>query len=320
MRSSHVWSILALAACSLFVTTAARAEAGVGFAVDAPAVSERGSEWFTNDSIDIRGPALPAVGVVGDWAHRPLVLHSSDGATHANVAKDVWTTNFGTSIVLAERIRASVLVPLQLHADGEAMHVDNATKAPPTSGTSLGDVRFAVDVRVLGEEHAKLRVAVGAAVWAPTGDAAAYATDTYVRAQPRVSAAGDYRRYSYAGSVGLGFRRVGETGNEHVGRELTFAASAGVRVLEHRLLIGPEVFGSTGTGGRGAPVEALLGAHYTVPSGFRFGIGAGGGLTDAGGNPDGRVLLSFEWAPTARSSYQPSAPPVEPVPGPVARR
>ena len=321
MRSSHVASILAFAACSVLATRQAHAEAGVGFAVDSPTLSERGSEWFALDSIDIRGPVIPAVGVVGDWAHRPLVLTSSDGSQRANVVKDVYTTNVGTSIVLAERVRVGVLLPLQMHADGEPLHLNGATKLQPTSGVALGDVRVAADVRLYGEPAAPFRIAAGAAVWGTTGAKSAYSTDSYVHAQPRVSVAGDYHRYAYAGSVGIGIRSVKEspTDHDHVGCEMTFAASAGVRLLtDRRLLVGPELFGATGTSGRGAPVEALVGAHYTDPSGFRFGVGGGAGLTNASGTPDGRVLFSFEWAPTARSAYKPYAAPVEP--GPVARR
>src|SRR5207244_3936302 len=46
-----------------------------GFALDRFDPSERGSGWFVLESLDFRGKARPSIGVVGDYAHKPLVAY-----------------------------------------------------------------------------------------------------------------------------------------------------------------------------------------------------------------------------------------------------
>ena len=58
----------------------AQAQQAPGFAIDRFDPSERGSEWFALESLDLRGEARLAFGVVGDWGHKPLVLYAPDGS------------------------------------------------------------------------------------------------------------------------------------------------------------------------------------------------------------------------------------------------
>ena len=50
-----------------------------GFALDRFNPSERGSEWFSEDTLDLRRDPGGAVGIVGELAIRPLVLYNTDG-------------------------------------------------------------------------------------------------------------------------------------------------------------------------------------------------------------------------------------------------
>ena len=45
-----------------------------GFTVNRFEPSERGSEWFMLESLDFRGKARPAIGIVADYMYRPFVL------------------------------------------------------------------------------------------------------------------------------------------------------------------------------------------------------------------------------------------------------
>jgi hypothetical protein len=80
-----------------------------------------------------------------------------------------------------------------------------------------------------------------------------------------------------------------------------FALAAGIRLLERRLWLGPELFGRTDlthkqTFDRSTtPSELLLGAHYAHASGLRLGLGIGFGLTHGMGAPEHRGLLNIEW-------------------------
>ena len=49
-----------------------------GFAVNSFEPSERDSDWFSLDTFDFSQPLRPAVGIVGDLAHKPLVFHQDD--------------------------------------------------------------------------------------------------------------------------------------------------------------------------------------------------------------------------------------------------
>ena len=73
MRKAH-W-LPAATVCLVLAGSAqvARAQAQ-GFAVDTFEPSERGSDWFSVESLDLRGNVRPAIGVVMDGAYRPLVI------------------------------------------------------------------------------------------------------------------------------------------------------------------------------------------------------------------------------------------------------
>jgi len=73
----------ALSSATLLVLLAVPAYAQTttqsGFALNRFDPSERGSDWFALESLDLRGHNRWAVGVVGDWAYKPLVLYDSAG-------------------------------------------------------------------------------------------------------------------------------------------------------------------------------------------------------------------------------------------------
>ena len=87
--------------------TAAPSASAAGFAADRFNPSERGSEWFALDTLDLRGNLRPAVGVVAEWADKPFVLYNADGSTRANVVSEQLTLHGGGSLVLAKHASAS---------------------------------------------------------------------------------------------------------------------------------------------------------------------------------------------------------------------
>src|SRR3974390_1204427 len=54
-----------------------------GFAIDRFDPSERGSDWFVLESLDLRGHVRPAAGLVMEYAYRPLVIYNQDGSVRA---------------------------------------------------------------------------------------------------------------------------------------------------------------------------------------------------------------------------------------------
>jgi outer membrane protein OmpA-like peptidoglycan-associated protein len=89
------------------------------------------------------------------------------------------------------------------------------------------------------------------------------------------------------------------------GSEIGFVATAGVRVADRMLLIGPELWGSTVVTSSDAafvtettPFELAFGAHLRV-GGFMLGLGAGPGLNRGLGSPAVRVLGTIGYVPDA---------------------
>src|SRR6185369_10965806 len=96
-----------LAPLFLLATTAtpAFAQPAPGFALNRYEPSERGSEWFALESLDLRGEGRLALGVVGDWGHKPLVLYAPDGSEKNLIVADQFFVNVGDGIILADRFR-----------------------------------------------------------------------------------------------------------------------------------------------------------------------------------------------------------------------
>ncbi|MBL8609734.1 MAG: OmpA family protein [Myxococcales bacterium] len=302
MRTSFVIAASALAALALVPKTARAQAVAEGFSVNRFEPSERGSDWFTNESLDLRGSLRPAVGVVGDYQYRPLVIYRNDEA-YRSVVRNQLNLHAGASVVLFERLRLGATLPVVAFTDGHAGTVGGTFYPSPPKEQAIGDLRLGADVRLLGTYGDPFTVALGAQVWLPTGDKDQYTTDGKVRVGPRAMVAGDVGIFAYSARVGFLYRgREAAFDGGQVGSEITFGAAAGARVLDKKLLLGPELAASSVAvnGGffekRSTPVEALLGAHYKVGS-FQVGAGAGTGFSRGFGSPEVRVLASLEFFP-----------------------
>src|SRR5689334_8502184 len=95
-----------------------------GFAVDRFDPSERGSEWFVLDSLDLRGhKRFTAGGVVGAWSYKPLVAYDAAGDERATVIEHQIFVHPGASLVLWNRLRAGFSLPIAVYQTGEAVTV-----------------------------------------------------------------------------------------------------------------------------------------------------------------------------------------------------
>jgi hypothetical protein len=275
-----------------------------GFAVNHLEPSERGSEWFVMESLDLRGNLRPAFGVVADWAYRPLIVTDASGTVRDSIVRNQVFLHAGGDIVFWDRLRFAVSVPIQVFADGRTAKVGGVLYPPPQNSAGIGDVRLGLDLRLFGEYGDVITGGIGVQLALPTGDPASYTGDGSVRVLPRALIAGDIGPFVYAAKVGVTIRELDQTfAGGQVGSDVFFGASAGLRLLEKKLVIGPEVFGhSVLTNSafftlRATPVEGLLGAHYTIADDWRVGAGISAGLTAGFGSPVDRGLLSIEWAP-----------------------
>jgi OmpA-OmpF porin, OOP family len=274
-----------------------------GFSINRFDVSERGSDFFVGDSLDLRGKARPSIGFVLDYANKPLVLYTEEGVERAVIVKDQFYGHIGASLVLAERVRLSLNVPVALSTRGQSADYLDRTIAAD-SGTALGDIRIGADLRLVGRYGGPATLAIGAQVYVPSGQRTYFTGDGAVRLTPHLSLAGRIAVFQYAVRAALNYRAQDVVLTDvPTGTEVQFAAAAGLSLVNHSLLIGPELWGSTVVVNNGAflkettPFELLFGVHYR-PRNFRFGVGVGPGLTRGVGTPELRVVGMFEWSPS----------------------
>src|SRR4051794_19091565 len=123
---------------SLFLATLAApasAQEAPGFALNRFEPSERGSEWFALESLDLRGEGRLAFGVVGDWSHKPLVLYAPDGSEKNLIVSDQLFVHVGGGVIVANRFRFSVSLPIAAYQAGDRVTVGGTTYVPPASAS-----------------------------------------------------------------------------------------------------------------------------------------------------------------------------------------
>jgi outer membrane protein OmpA-like peptidoglycan-associated protein len=169
---------------------------------------------------------------------------------------------------------------------------------------------------LIGEYRDPISLAIGLKAHLPTGKVEAYASDGKVRIEPRILAAGDIGPFVYAARVSFIYRELhGKVIGNPFGSELGFGASAGLRVFDEVLVIGPELYGATVVQKSNAafhkmttPVELLFSGKFRIADTFIGGLGVGPGITRGYGEPALRLLASFEWFPNEEKPAPAEAP------------
>ena len=278
-----------------------------GFLVNRFEPAERGSDWFTLDSLDIRGQVRPALGVTMQYNRAGLVTRDANGDATAQVVQNQVIGHFGGSLNLGSRFRVGFDLPVLFYGDGVQGSDKTRTYPGPEHTTAFGDLRMGLTMRIVGEYGDPFTMALVGQFALPTGGQQSYMSDNHPRFMPHLDVAGDVGPVAYAARIGYQSRDLAN-GNTwdgiSIGSEVNAAVAIGVRAANRRILIGPEFFASTGVATSDAffskrmtAAEVLLGVHWLSESGIKLGAGAGPGITPALGSPDIRVLLSFEWQP-----------------------
>jgi len=304
----YFFGLIGCALLAVSMSRPATAQEAPGLALDRFDPSERGSDWFVLDSLDIHGHLRPAIGVVGDWAYKPLVIYEDDGSERAALVRHQLFTHAGASLVAWDRVRFALNAPVALYQTGTSGFANGTSYAAPSSEkVSFGDLRLAADVRVVGRPGQTFSLAVGTQVHVPTGDRAQFTGDGSTRVVlPRLQVAGESGKFVYAGRLGFASRPSNDSlGGGRLGSEVVFGGAAGMRFANSRLLVGPELFGSTVVSNadaffskQGTPFEVLFGMRYMHPAGARVGAAFGPGLTRGFGSPELRFVVSVEWLPS----------------------
>jgi outer membrane protein OmpA-like peptidoglycan-associated protein len=283
------------------------------FAVNRYRPAERGSRWFTSESLDASKEHPLFFGATLDWAHRPLTVYDDNGSAIGDVVRNQSIVHIGVSYSVMPRLRLGASLPLVLATSGHSWTVGSRTYRAG-SGGGIGDARLSADYRFWGEQGEFLRVGASLQAFLPIGSAGAYASDGVVRFYPRILAAGDLGLLIWAFGFGTDIR--GEKANfsgRSLGSELNFTASIGVKLADGKLTFGPEVIGATRLAQnqflekRGTPAELLIGGHYAITENVLVGAAAGPGLSTGLGAPASRLLFSLDITPGQEK--KPAAPP-----------
>ncbi len=301
----RAWMAAGVAAA--VISEASTAWAQQGFALNRFSPAEADSEWFALDTLDLRSSARPALSLLGEVAHRPLATYNADGALRASVVENQAFLRLGGSLVLHDQVRLALNLPMAVYQNGTTDGAGSTTYAAPSRSAALGDIRFSADARLVGVGSDAFALAAGLQLFIPTGSRAQYTGDGTLRILARAMAAGEVGLFAYAAQVGLQHRTLSQDfGGGTIGSEAQLGCAFGFRLAEKRLLIGPELFGSTVISKPSAafskadtPVELLLGVHDRLPAGLRFGAGAGVGFSQGLGSPQARFIVSVGWQPEA---------------------
>jgi hypothetical protein len=288
--------------CTLGVLAVSRASAQAGFAMSRFDPAEAGSDWFVNDSLDLRGSPNMAAGMIWDWSYKPLVLRGDDAASPRDVVTDQVVAHAAVAFMLRDRFRGALDLPVVVFQQGDDLS-QLAPRLGPLDRTGVGDLRLSADLRLAGQYGEAFTLAVGAQAYVPTGRRSQLSSDGTFRFLPRVLVAGDGKGLVYAAKLAFAYRPLDAA---FVGRQLTseavFSLAGGVRVNDI-FVFGPEVWGATAVGKgeaferRSTALELLLGFHAKLGESWLVGSGLGPGLTRADGTPSMRLLLSLAFAP-----------------------
>jgi outer membrane protein OmpA-like peptidoglycan-associated protein len=192
---------------------------------------------------------------------------------------------------------------------------------------ALHDMRF--DARVLLSENdaRRFRLGAGGAVWAPTGNAGAFAGDDSLAGMLYAAAEGDLKKFFITGMLGPQLRPEraigGSNGSLYTGSELRFAVGGFLPLRANKLRLGVELWGTTGVEPLGpeeklslftsqnTDIEWLAQGRYMIDKKERIWAmgGVGTRLFTGYGAPDLRVLLSIGTYITLKDFTPTSRPP-----------
>jgi OmpA-OmpF porin, OOP family len=332
-RSPGLVGLTALGAMgiALFATPAHGAPTTTGFALDRLRPAEAGSDWFANESLDLRGGARPALSLVADVSYRPLVLLGAGGEELVALIDGQFFYHVNASLVLGRRVRLSASLPLLVYSQGGQgllAEVGGRTNVPVSSldGAGVGDARFAVDLRLAGAYDGPITMAIGARAYAATGSEERFTSDGRARFEGRWMWAGQPGWFSYAAYVGILFHgEQDDFADAPFGTDLTFGAALGLDLAKGRIHIGPEVYGESvvSDGGNGflkktsTPMEGIFGAKFRLGEAVRLGAAVGRGLTAGIGASDFRFVASIDWSlsPVEEGVADAAPPPARDIDG-----
>lgn len=299
------WSqMAALAMTGSLLALASQSDAETGFALNRFDAADAGGRWLSSDSLNIQGHLRPSFGIVSDWAHKPLVVYASDGTSdQVAVAQAQMYLHAQASLSLVDQVRIGVSVPFMTYQSGTAVVLSDQESFSVGDQTSFGDIRLSTDVRLYGRHNSPLTLAIGSAMYLPTGSPAQLSGDGTVRLRPRLQVAGQKGLLVYAARTGAHIRTAASRFmGVNIPSEAFIGGSIGALLLNRKLLAGitgsaATKLGSDAFSSNKLPFEVQVTAQYQITPQWHVGAGFGSGLGQGIGVPSSRILLAAGWSP-----------------------
>jgi hypothetical protein len=304
----------------------AHAQQAAGFAVDRFEPAPAGSQFLSLESLDYEGHLRPAAGLVSAWAWKPLVVYDGQSQQVSALVQQELVEHVQGAIVLWDRARADLDLPVPLAHTGTTTVVGGQTYAAPNGG-AVGDLRLGASVRLYSRRDGAFTGAFGAQLFLPTGDTKAFSSDGGVRFWPQLLAAGRRDRLTWAGRLGVHIRPHHACNCDlSPGTELTAGAGGAWRFVP-RFSAGAELYLASAIAGgpfasrAGTSLELMLAGHLVVAPRWNVSLGVAPGLTDGAGTPVARVVAGVQYVVEAPPPPLPEPPPAWPTvePDPVVR-
>ncbi len=109
----------------------ARAQSVQGFADNRFEPAGAGSEWRTLESLRFDGHLRPALALVQNWAWKPLVAYDPQGSETGALIRQQLISHLDAAVMLWDRARFDLSLPLALGQTGSATDIDGLTYAAP---------------------------------------------------------------------------------------------------------------------------------------------------------------------------------------------
>lgn len=297
---------------ALLVSSRPALAAGTNLSIDRFDPSLAGDRLFGVDSAEINGDFNLDVRLTLDYAHNPLVFHSTtNNATVEAIVANQLVGNLGGTLSLWNRLAISLDIPVLLLQDGPNPSFAGYQQPSP-SGIHIGDIRVGARGRIVTGFDGLLTLSLGGFLWLPLGSSSStsgmFASDGDVRGRVEALLGGERGRFIWDGSVGVDIRRSQTYLSVPEGSMILVKAGAGWLFLsDKQLQVAPEInLGLTPSKVEryNTNLELLLGARYQFANRLEAGLAAGSGLTSGIGTPDFRIVATLGYGAGFRKKAQ----------------
>jgi outer membrane protein OmpA-like peptidoglycan-associated protein len=248
---------------------------------------------FTVESAKVASELQVSGGLVLNYASEPLVLKQVDGDERIVVVDEQLAADLLFSLGLFDVMELNLGLPVYF--------LNTATVGPQAiEGATVGDLRLRARFSLLDSEEAPVGVAVFAQVGFPTGDDTAFTSAGQYTLRPGVVVDTRIRRLLLAVNLSTQLQEARDFGNLNLSSELYYSAGAQYELVEDRLFVGGEVFGSSpfedAFEENTSPLEGLLGLKLRTDANIHFEAGASTGFVAGYGSPAWRVFGGVRYA------------------------